>query len=157
MKPSSVLWTDLVDFVEQIDKERRRKIQKRSKHLVHDDGEVKRALAANDPHTETLTWDMAVDIIQNVLQVRPFPANGSNECQQKGYTESSVHQPLMERSKGTTYEEKVQSILESNKDDKSSKRKERYEENIVKKRKTAEEDKAFYDHKLQQGGSSVRL
>ena len=31
----------------------------------------------------------------------------------------------------------------------------RYEENIVKKRKTAEEDKAFYDHKLQQGGSSV--
>eukprot|EP00985_Skeletonema_marinoi_P008558 scaffold3909_cov138-Skeletonema_marinoi.AAC.3 len=28
-------------------------------------------------------------------------------------------------------------------------------ENIVKKRKTAEEDKAFYDHKLQQGGSSV--
>jgi hypothetical protein len=60
----------------------------------------------------------------------------------------------MDRAKGTTYEEKVQSILESSKD-KSSKRKMRYEENIVKKRKTAEEDKAFYDHKLQQGGSSV--
>lgn len=151
---TEVRWTDVVDFVEQIDKERRRKIQKRSKHLVHDDGEVKRVLAANYPHTGTLTWGLAVDIIQNVLEVYPFPPNGSSECQQKGHTESSVHQPLMERAKGTTYEEKVQSILESSKD-KSSKRKERYEENIVKKRKTAEEDKAFYDHKLRQGGSSM--
>ena len=151
---TEVRWTDVVDFVEQINTERRRKIQKRSKHLVHDDGEVNRALGANCPHTETLTWGLAVEIIQNVLEAYPCQPNGSSEGQQKGYTESSVHQPLMERAKGTTYEEKVQSILESSKG-KSSKRKERYEENIVKKRKTAEEDKAFYHHKLKQGGSSV--
>jgi len=151
---TEVRWTDVVDFVEQIDKERRRKIQKRSKHLVHDDGEVKRVLAANCTQTSTLTWGAAVEIIQNVLGVFPYPPNGSSENQQKGLTESSVHVPLMDRAKGTTYEEKVQSILESSKD-KSSKRKMRYEENIVKKRKTAEEDKAFYNHKLQQGGSSV--
>jgi len=38
---------------------------------------------------------------------------------------------------------------------KSSKRHERYEVNIIKKRKRAEEDKAFYDHTLKQGGSIV--
>jgi len=152
---TEVRWTDVVDFVEQIDKERRRKIQKRSKHLVHDDGEVQRLLAAHHPQTCTLTWGAAVEVIQNVLQVFPYLPNGSSESQQKGHTESSVHQPLMERAKGTTYEEKVQSILESSGKDTSSKRKMRYEENIVKKRKTAEEDKAFYDHKLQQGGSNV--
>ena len=97
---------------------------------------------------------MSSNTFQNVLGVFPYPPNGSSESQQKGLTESSVHVPLMDRAKGTTYEEKVQSILESS-IDKSSKRKMRYEENIVKKRKTAEEDKAFYDHKLQQGGSSV--
>ncbi|KAL7457558.1 hypothetical protein ACHAWC_009994 [Mediolabrus comicus] len=149
-----VRWTDVVDFVEQIDKERRRKIQKRSKHLVHDDGEVQRALETNNPQTDTITWGLAVDIIQNILGVYPYAPNGSSENQQKGQTESSVHQPLTERSKGTTYEEKVQSILESS-EGKSTKRKERYEENIIKKRKTAEEDKAFYDHKLRQGGSSM--
>jgi len=62
----------------------------------------------------------------------------------------------MDRAKGTTYEEKVQSILgsESGENGKNSKRKERYEENIIKKRKTAEQDKAFYDRMLKQGGSS---
>jgi tRNA pseudouridine38/39 synthase len=149
-----VRWTDVVDFVEQIDKDRRRKIQKRSKHLVHNDGEVQRALETNNPQTDTITWGLAVDIIQNILGVYPYAPNGSSKNQQKGQTESSVHQPLTERSKGTTYEEKVQSILESS-EGKSTKRKERYEENIIKKRKTAEEDKAFYDHKLRQGGSSM--
>lgn len=152
---TEVRWTDVVDFVEQIDKERRRKIQKRSKHLVHDDGEVQRLLGAHNPQTSNISWGAAVEVIQNALQVFPYPPNGSSESQQKGHTESSVHQPFMERAKGTTYEEKVKSILESSGNDKSSKRKMRYEENIVKKRKTAEEDKAFYDHKLQQGGSSV--
>ena len=50
----------------------------------------------------------------------------------------------MERAEGSTYEEKMQS---------PTKRKEQYEENIVKKRETEEEDKAFYDHKLKQGGT----
>ena len=149
-----VRWTDVVNFVEHIDKERRKKIQKRCKHLIHDDGEVKRALEEKTPLSDTVKWGVAVESIQDILQVYPYPPNGSSENQQKGQTESTVHQPLMERARGTTYEEKVQSILETS-EGKSSKRKMRYEENIVKKRKTAEEDNAFYQHKLQQGGSSM--
>lgn len=106
-----------------------------------------------------MSWQSAVNVIQNVLGVYPNLPNGCNEGA-KGLTDSSVHTPLMGRSKGTTYEEKVQSILgaDTNNDNderKSSKRRERYEENIIKKRKTNEGDKAFYDHMLKQGGSSA--
>ena len=47
---------------------------------------------------------------------------------------------------GTSYEEKVGSL--------QNKRRSRYEENIIKKRKTKEEDQAFYEHKGKQGGSA---
>ena len=59
-----------------------------------------------------------------------------------------VHKSLLERSRGTTYEEKVASLQ------RSDRRRERYQENIVKKRKTKEEDSAFYSHKTNQGGSA---
>ncbi|KAL7538507.1 hypothetical protein ACHAWF_006107 [Thalassiosira exigua] len=156
-----VRWTDVVDFVQQIDRDRRRKEQKRSKRAVADDGEVERALAKRAPVTDAISWGSAVTIIQDVLGVRPQPPSGRGQGQ-KGHTDTSIHVPLMERSRGTTYEEKVRSILggggggaANDANGKSSKRKERYEENIIKKRKTAEEDQAFYDHMLRQGGSSV--
>ena len=63
-------------------------------------------------------------------------------------TTDFVYTPLMQRAKGTTYEEKVASIQTS------EKRRQRYEENVIKKRKTKEEDAAFYAHKTQQGGSA---
>ena len=59
------------------------------------------------------------------------------------------HIPLLQRSKGTTYEEKVDALS------KSRKRLEKYQENVVKKRKTKEEDQAFYEHMTKQGGSGV--
>eukprot|EP00977_Amphora_coffeiformis_P000894 scaffold190_cov171-Amphora_coffeaeformis.AAC.19 len=59
-----------------------------------------------------------------------------------------VHTPLLQRSKGTSYEDKVAS-LQSN-----TKRKGRFEENMNKKSKSKEEDQAFYDHKAKQGGSA---
>lgn len=59
----------------------------------------------------------------------------------------TVHVPLLERSRGTTFEEKVAAVQKS-----SSKRKQRYEDNVVRKRKTKEEDKAFYEHMAKQGG-----
>ena len=79
----------------------------------------------------------------------------------------AVHVPLMERSKGTTYEEKVQAIMNSSNNttnnygdgdddvEETSRRKERYQENIITKRKTPEEDQAFYRHMLKQGGSGI--
>jgi hypothetical protein len=62
-----------------------------------------------------------------------------------------VYTPILQRSRGTTYEEKVMAIQQK---DSSSKRQNKYESNIIKKRKTKEEDAAFYDHMIQQGGSS---
>jgi tRNA pseudouridine38/39 synthase len=62
---------------------------------------------------------------------------------------TSVHIPLLERSVGTTYEEKVESVKKSNK------RRQKFEDNVVKKRKTAEEDAAFYSHMMKQGGTGM--
>ena len=62
---------------------------------------------------------------------------------------NSVHVPLMQRSMGPSYEEKVESLK------KSERRRQKYEENVIKKRKTAEEDRAFYDHKIKQGGCGM--
>jgi hypothetical protein len=62
----------------------------------------------------------------------------------------------MERSRGTTYEEKVQSIVDSSATDGSnSRKKERYEENIIRKRKSPEEDADFYHQMVRQGGSGI--
>lgn len=155
-----VRWSDLAAFVEQIAKERRRKEQKRDGRLNgKGEEEIKQLLLELAPCVEMISWGNAVRVIEKVLGVYPHLPNGCNEAT-KGFTDSSVHTPLMERAKGTTYEEKVQSILGADTNDndaayKSSKRRERYEENIIKKRKTEEEDKAFYDHMLKQGGSSV--
>ena len=105
----------------------------------------------------TLSWGEAITIIQNTLGICPYPPNGiSHEHKfNKGLTETTVHIPIMDRARGTTYEEKVQSITSSRGATTNNKRKERYEQNIVKKRKTTEEDAAFYNHMLKQGGSSI--
>jgi hypothetical protein len=162
VKKERVRWADLVSFVEQIANERRRKEQKRdgilNNELEEDMEQLMRKQLLGD-HTlspEMISWEQAANVIEKVLGVYPHLPNGVNEST-KGLTESTIHTPLMERSKGTTYEEKVQSILcaDNSENGKTSKRKERYEENIIKKRKTAEDDKAFYDHMLKQGGSSV--
>jgi len=147
---TEVRWSDVTDFVMNIARDRRRKEKKRAnKMITGDEGEIRQALDGLAPETPMISWGAAVKIIEQVLGVYPYPPNGSNQYQ-KGQTESSIHVPLMNRSKGTTYEEKVQSILVTG-EGKSSKRKERYEENIIKKRKTSEEDTAFYKHKLSQG------
>mmetsp|Transcript_26592 Transcript_26592/g.53269 ORF Transcript_26592/g.53269 Transcript_26592/m.53269 type:complete len:738 (+) Transcript_26592:10-2223(+) len=165
---TQVKWSDVVAFVEQIAKEKRRKERKYGTKL--NDSEMNAELVIRDelkkraPVSENLSWCQAVDAIQDILGVYPYLPNGNSDGG-RGLTESSIHVPLMERSKGTTYEEKVQSILACDdvsgaseyggQNRKSSKRRERYEENIIKKRKTSEEDKAFYDHMLRQGGSST--
>ena len=150
---TDVRWTDVVEFVTNIAKDRSRKEKKRiNKVTMSDEGEIQQALEKHAPESTMIAWGSAVKIIEEILDVYPHPHSGSNQ-KQKGQTESSIHVPIMERSKGTTYEEKVQSIMGV--EDGVSKRKHRYEENIIKKRKTTEEDKAFYEHMLRQGGSSL--
>ena len=164
VKKEKVRWSDLVSFVEQIVIERKRKEQKRDGMLASSalEGDTEQSLSKHIPtnysNHNVIPWSVAIDAIAKVLGVHPHLPNGVN-ASTKGLTESTIHTPLMERARGTTYEEKVRSILSvernENNGKSTSKRKERYEENIIKKRKTAEEDKAFYDHMLKQGGSSV--
>ncbi|KAL7507097.1 hypothetical protein ACHAXN_004300 [Cyclotella atomus] len=165
LKEEEVRWSDLVEFVQQISSEKRRKEQKKDGFISHhtqlDTEQLVIKLQSKVPYrvpptSGMISWKDAVNVIEILLDVPPHLPNGVNEST-KGLTESTIHTPLMERAKGTTYEEKVKSILESDtsQNGKTSKRKERYEENIIKKRKTTEEDKAFYDHMLKQGGSSV--
>lgn len=87
--------------------------------------------------TERTTWKEA---LQWVATFDLFPEPDS--------TRDKVHTPLLQRSKGTSYEEKVASLQ------KNTKRKSRYDENINKKRKSKEEDQEFYHHKAKQGGSA---
>jgi tRNA pseudouridine38/39 synthase len=63
--------------------------------------------------------------------------------------QQTAHIPLLQRSRGTTYEEKIDALS------KSKKRQQKYEENVVKKRKSAEEDAAFYEHMTKQGGTGI--
>lgn len=151
---AQVRWDDLVQFVKSVASERRRKEQRRSHLTSSDEAEIMATLDDAKPSTCTISWGNAVSIVEGALGIHPHCPSGVNQ-RPKGLTESSVHVPLMHRSKGTTYEEKVQSILDGANGKVKSKRRDRYEENVIKKRKTSEEDEAFYDEMLKQGGSSL--
>jgi tRNA pseudouridine38/39 synthase len=60
-----------------------------------------------------------------------------------------IHIPLLKRSKGTTYEQKLEALQ------KNDKKRKKYEETVVKKRKTTEEDAKFYQYMAKQGGTGV--
>ena len=84
---------------------------------------------------EVLCWEKALDW----LLLNHLPES----------LRESIHIPLLERTRGTTYEEKIDSLQ------KSKRRSKLYEENIIKKRKTREEDKTFYKHRTKQEGSAI--
>jgi tRNA pseudouridine38/39 synthase len=95
--------------------------------------------ADGDDGTSTVQWKFALECILRHFNTVPDP-QGLN---------SSVHIPLLQRSKGTSYEEKVVA-LQGN-----SKRKMKYEENIVQKKQPEEVDKEFYERKQKQGGQGL--
>lgn len=162
-----VRYMDLREFIEKIADSRANKMMKKGGYNTNGIDNVQQqqqlislqALQAqSNDDLGTLSWGEAITIIQNTLGIYPYPPNGiSHEHKfNKGLTETTVHIPIMDRARGTTYEEKVQSITSSRGGTTTNnKRKERYEQNVVKKRKTTEEDTAFYNHMLQQGGSSI--
>ncbi|GKY95339.1 hypothetical protein MPSEU_000495700 [Mayamaea pseudoterrestris] len=85
--------------------------------------------------TQHVAWSDALQWIHDSLGIWPGPNN----------EKELAYAPLMSRSKGTTYEEKVEAAM------KSARRNERYVMNVVKKRKSKEEDIAFYKHMANQG------
>jgi tRNA pseudouridine38/39 synthase len=162
-----VRYMDLKEFIEKIADSRANKMMKKGGYNTNGIDNVQQQQqqllslqAQSNDDLGTLSWGEAIIIIQNTLGIYPYPPDGiSHEHKvNKGLTETTVHIPIMDRARGTTYEEKVQSIISSSRGNgatTNNKRKERYEQNIVKKRKTTEEDTAFYNHMLQQGGSSI--
>ena len=139
--------SDVETFVAEILKERQKKCKRLPSgvgNLVLADGKSDSMIGEHD-ETSKLSWGDALSEISTRLGVEPTP-EGQKEI---------LHIPLLHRSRGTTYEEKVASLKaekKDNSDDTKKRRRERYEENIVQKRKTTEEDAAFYEHMLSQGG-----
>ena len=87
---------------------------------------------------EFVPWSSALAWMET-LQLVPEPMATVHDA---------TYIPILQRSKGPTYEEKVANLQQS------AKRRQRYETNVIKKRKTPEEDQAFYERMTRQGGAS---
>jgi tRNA pseudouridine38/39 synthase len=138
----AVLKNDLLQFATSKITERRRKLQKSRARVAEEgkDNEDDVDLSSTLPQDAiTIPWKDALHWLRQYFELVP-DVNGLN---------TSIHIPLLQRSCGTTYEQKVQSIQNS------EKRRQKYEENVIKKRKTTEEDAAFYNHMTQQGGTGL--
>jgi tRNA pseudouridine38/39 synthase len=138
----SVLKDDLVSFATAKLEERNKKLRRAGSNHIKDapieltldtqddgDGDDQES-TSRIQWSDALPWLTKYDLVPDAV--------GLN---------TSIHTSLLERSKGTTYEEKVEAAQ------KSDKRRQKFQDNVIKKRKTAEEDRAFYDHKINQGGT----
>jgi tRNA pseudouridine38/39 synthase len=133
---ASVTRDDVVTFATAKLRERRKKWQKIEPNLaLFDEEELKRGPPGGD---ELMPWGNVVEWLRQ-WNCTPEP----------DAVRETIHKPLLDRAKGTTYDEKVDALQ------KSAKRRQKYEENVIKKRKSAEEDAAFYEHMTKQGGSGL--
>jgi tRNA pseudouridine38/39 synthase len=126
-----VAGADLIAFVDRVESAR----SKRNTALCP------RSLPCPFGESEMVAWRDGLEWIRKELQLYPGP----NNEKEVAYTS------LLKRCMGPTYEEKVASAKNS------TRRKARYEENIVKKRKTKEEDSAFYKRMADQGSVTKDL
>ena len=133
----SILTEDVTEFSNTKLRERSKKLKKRG---ILGDNDVIDPTDNEDPllSSKVISWADGLAWLEKRNLV-PNPTGVTN----------SVHVPLMQRSMGPTYEEKVENLK------KSEKRRLKFEENTIKKRKTREEDKAFYEHKIKQGGTGI--
>ena len=134
LQSCSILAEDMIAFADTKLSERRKKLEKRGIYETSNTTMEDDSLAS----TKIISWSECLAWLEKRNLV-PSPTGITN----------SVHVPLMQRSMGPSYEEKVENLK------KSEKRRLKFEENIIKKRKTKEEDKAFYEHKIKQGGAGI--
>jgi len=138
---------DVRQFVRIVLSEKRRKRDKRKDILQKGEDETLPEPKCNNDGT--MIWRDALDYIYEHTGLRPNA---------DGPTTVLVHVPLMQRGRGTTYEEKVNFILSNDTEHgkgPSKRKREAYEQNIVKKKVTKEEDRAFYQRMSMQGGSGI--
>ena len=135
----SVLKEDLINFASLKLAERSKKQARASvASAVEVPSDLKLDVENDDMDSTTIEWSKALPWLQKYGLVPD--SNGLN---------TSVHIPLLQRSMGTTYEEKVEAL------NKNGKRRSKFEENVINKRKTKEEDNEFYEHMAKQGGAGV--
>lgn len=143
----SVFKEDLIAFATSKSTKHKEKLQRKglndnstiNHHGDQDQGDIHETIISDSLASSTIiSWE---DSISWLKQRNLFPCSNG--------LKNSVHIPLMTRSMGPSYEEKVESLK------KSEKRRLKFEANVIKKRKTTEEDKEFYDHKIKQGGSGI--
>mmetsp|Transcript_25311 Transcript_25311/g.53903 ORF Transcript_25311/g.53903 Transcript_25311/m.53903 type:complete len:474 (+) Transcript_25311:101-1522(+) len=147
LRSCSVLKDDLIQFADSKLTDIHKKLQRRGIHRV----------SKTTTQTNTMDDDDDDDDSAPALTLSTIAswADGLSWLEKRNLVPSpnsltnTVHVPLLQRSMGPSYEEKIQNLQ------KSEKRRMNYEENIIKKRKTAKEDKAFYDHKIKQGGTGI--
>jgi len=147
---SKVSTADVVSFMRVLAAERKKKLERNdgipkcSKDYINLDGLTNLLKERN-----YVTWNQALAIIHNHGGGKPS-AEGSKV---------PLHVPVMQRAKGTTYEEKIKSILSNNESYNgkllSKRRKEAYENNIKKKKLSKKEDEMFYNRMLNEGGSGL--
>jgi hypothetical protein len=146
-KNFSVLKEDLLDFLHSKLSERSRKLHRKEQYhygkidqndINKETLEAELSELTNSNEPATVNWEQALAFLRKHSLI---PDSGG--------LDTTVHTPLMHRSMGPTYEEKVESVKNSDK------RRKKFEENVIKKRKTAEEDAAFYNHMTKQGGTSM--
>ena len=136
LRSCSILKEDLIAFSDSKFIQRKRKLER--KGMLEAAMNVNKATIDTLASSKVIAWGDGLSWLEK-QQLVPCPNGQSN----------SIHIPLMQRSFGPSYEEKIQNLK------KSEKRRLKFEENIIKKRKSAEEDKAFYSQKIKQGGTGI--
>lgn len=92
------------------------------------------ALSVAIDSVDSISWSKAVEWMRTNFNMHPDPFG----------VKDVTHIPISRRSMGTSFDEKVASLQQN------SKRRAKYEENMSKKR-SKEDDQAFYDHMTKQG------
>lgn len=137
MREANVSRQDVLNFTKSKLQER---IKKQNKHSASNSLDIDlNNLGEGLLDALSVTWGHALDWMAQQWDCYADP-EGEKE---------SAYIPLLQRSRGTTYEEKVEALS------KSKRRQQKYEENVVKKRKTSAEDNAFYNHMTKQGGTGI--
>ena len=145
MHEMDVMHIDLVKFARVKLQERIKKQHNRSKPVTEgleklldtlEDGLV--SVASEKDSRVLISWKDALAWLRTKNLV-PSPES----------VRETAHIPLIQRHMGTTYEEKIAALSNS------KRRHARYDENVIKKRKTKEEDAAFYVHMTKQGGRAM--
>jgi hypothetical protein len=131
-----VLKADLVDFATAKVTDRQKKTEQRA-GTSHGESETIE-LDVGDENSAIIQWDTALPWLRKLGMVADPDALSTH-----------IHKPLMNRAAGTTFEEKLEALK------KHDKKRKKYEEDVLTKRKTSEEDVEFYRHMAKQGGAGI--